>query len=228
MKLTIKEAAQSLDLPLSTVKRWVKQGRIPIQKSGKNYVFEKSVLEKWARTHNLLFLPTKQAIKKESKPEAEETLVSAMKRGTVFYNITGNNVEAVLRSAVDKMKELSEDSREELYARLLQRENLTSTGIGKGIAIPHPRTPLSDMLHPLITTCFLKKPVNFKAVDGKPVFIMFILLSPNPKSHLHLLSRLSFCVRDDTFLEFLKKAPDSDILFSKITEIEAQLDKEQV
>ncbi|MDM8536837.1 PTS sugar transporter subunit IIA [Desulfobacterales bacterium HSG17] len=236
MKLTISEVADSLDLPLSTVKRWVRQGRIPIQKSGNSYVFERFVLEKWAKTHNLLFSPPGTIKNKEKPVKVEEDLLTAMKSGGVFYNIKGDNVEEVLGAAVEAIEDIpDEDTQElhqrelyhqELHQRLIQREQLTSTGIGKGIAIPHPRTPMSDeMENSMIVTCFLEKPINFKAVDNKPVFVIFILLSRNPKSHLHLLSRLSFCVRDDNFISFMKSLPDSDTFLSRIEEIESNLDK---
>ncbi len=108
---------------------------------------------------------------------------------------------------------------------MLEREALTSTGIGRGVAIPHPRTPLSDALKaPSITTCFLEKPIDFNSVDDRPVFVMFILLSTSVKVHLHLLSRLSFWVRSAAFVDFLKTAPDPDALFARVVEFEAQLD----
>jgi PTS system nitrogen regulatory IIA component len=124
------------------------------------------------------------------------------------------------------MPVLTKTSKKELYRLLLERERLTSTGIGKGIAIPHPRDPLSDTLkNPLISTCFLENPVDFGAVDDRPVFVLFILLSQSIEIHLHLLSRFSFCVRDNSFVEFLKKSPDEASFFAKIADFEKQLDR---
>ena len=225
MKLTISEVADSLELPLSTVKRWVRQGRIPIQKSGNRYVFERFVLEKWAKTHNLLFSPP-NIEKKQEKVKPEENLVTAMKCGYVFYNIKGDTVEEVFGAAVKVIEGIPDEDAQELYQKLIQREQLTSTGIGNGIAIPHPRTPMSNKMEKsMIITCFLEHPVNFKADDNKPVFVIFILLSRNSKSHLHLLSRLSFCMRDDNFISFMKSLPDPDAFLSRIKEIESNLDK---
>ncbi|MCK4619694.1 MAG: excisionase, partial [Desulfobacterales bacterium] len=62
-------------------------------------------------------------------------------------------------------------------------------------------------------------------VDDKAVFVMFILLSTSIKNHLHLLSRLAFCVRDDSFVEFLRTYPDSSSLLSRIADSENLLDK---
>lgn len=220
IKLAINETARRLNLPSDTLERWIRQGRIPIRKEGNTCIFEGAVLEKWAGAHNIPFSPPEKEAGQPQEDAKPETLLSAMTRGGVFHNITGNSVKAVLRSATERIPFLSAEDKEELLKRLIERENLTSTGIGRGVAIPHPRTPLSDPIsRSAITTCFLEKPTEFGAVDNKPVFVMFILLSPSVKTHLHLLSRLAFCVRDDAFVEFLKTTPESDALFSKIDQL---------
>ncbi|MEE8432371.1 MAG: PTS sugar transporter subunit IIA [Candidatus Desulfatibia sp.] len=225
MKLSIKEVAKCLQLPLSTVERWIRQGRIPIQKSGNNLIFNDSAIEKWAEVHNLPFTKP-QKDKAPQEGSRLENLLPVMKRGGVLHNVKGSDVPAVLQYAVNKMPALSASVKIRLYERLLERENLTSTGIGKGVALPHPHDPLADIIEkPLIATCFLEKPIDFAAIDDKPVFVMFILLSPTIKIHLHLLSRLSYCVRDNAFVEFLKTSSDSDAFFSKIADFEKQLDK---
>jgi PTS system nitrogen regulatory IIA component len=225
MKLTIHEIAQSLYLPLGTVRRWIRQGRIPIHKNGGDFVFNEAILSKWASAHNIAFSPPKKGPEKQPDPELEN-LSSAIKRGGVFYDVQGDDVASTLKAAVENINVLNNHSKENLYQRLLERENLTSTGIGKGVAIPHPRSFLSEAdYRPFITTCFLEKPTDFAALDNKPVFVMFILLCPSVKNHLHLLSRLAFCIRDDSFVDFLKTFPSSDKLLLKIADFEEQLDR---
>ena len=226
MKLNLNDMARCLDLPVSTVDRWIRQGRIPIHRSGNACIFKKSILEKWAFNHGLpFFVPNEEKeTYKEQKLELTN-LLPAMQLGGIFHDIKGADVESVLKSAVDNVPVLPVN-KEGLYERLLEREALTSTGIGKGVAIPHPRAPLPEEIdNSLITTCFLEKSIDFKAVDDRPVFVMFILLSTSIKNHLHLLSRLAFCVRDDSFVEFLRTYPDSSSLLSKIADCENLLDR---
>jgi PTS system nitrogen regulatory IIA component len=225
MKLTINEVAQCLRLPVTTVDRWIHQGRIPIQKSSNGYIVNESALEKWAAMYRLPFsLPKK--VNTQPQEVRLENLLPAMNRGGVIYGIKGADVATVLKGAVEKMNLPFSASKEKLYQCLLEREYLTSTGIGKGVAIPHPHDPLPDAFEkPVITTCFLDKPIDFNAIDDRLVFVMFILLSPSIKIHLHLLSRLSFCVRDNAFVKFLKTFPDSSSYFSKIADFEKQLDR---
>lgn len=226
MKFSLNDIARCLDLPVSTVDRWIRQGRIPIHRNGNACIFKKSVLEKWAFNHSMpFFLPNEEKeIYKGQNPDLTN-LLPAMQLGGVFHDIKGTDVESVLKSAVDKVPVLS-INKEKLYKRLLEREALTSTGIGKGVAIPHPRAPLPEEIDkPLIITYFLEKSIDFAAVDDKPVCIMFLLLSRSIKNHLHLLSRLAFCVRDDLFVEFLRTYPDTSSFLSRIADCENLLDE---
>jgi nitrogen PTS system EIIA component len=223
MKLTIDEVAQCLDVPLSTVERWIRQGRIPVGKWAGECVFHRRILEVWAKKHNLSFmLPHKEInISLENKPA---NLSNAMVFGNVYYNIKGNSVPEVLESAVKNITFLELEGQKILLDKLLEREEMASTGIGRGIAIPHPRIPLDEsMEEPVIITCFLEHPLNYQAVDGLPVFALFILLSPSVKIHLHLLSRLAFCVRDTSFVEFLKQIPSPEKLLEKVEKLENKL-----
>ena len=224
MKLPMKTVAGALDLPVSKLERWIRQGRIPIQRNGADVDFSKAALEKWAATHKLPFsLSGDQA--DDHLPETLDSLVSAMQRGKGCHRVAGADATTALRSAVDCIDFLGQDVRDELFEKLIERERLASTGIGNGIAIPHPRDPLSrPPKSPVITTCFLEKPINFNAIDDQPVSVFFLLISPTVKHHLHLLSRLSYCIRDRAFVAFLKAHPDAVDLFSRVAEFEKQLD----
>jgi nitrogen PTS system EIIA component len=224
MKLPMHTVAGALNLPVSTIGRWIRQGRIPIQQSGNHVAFSHAALEKWAATHNLPFsLNVDRA--DDLLPEAFDSLASAMQRGKVCHRLVGADASAALRSAVDCIDCLSEDIRNELYEKLIEREQLASTGIGNGIAIPHPRDPLSQPPNaPVIATCFLETPVNFNAIDDQQVSVFFLLISPTVKHHLHLLSRLSYCIRDRAFVAFLTQHPEAADLYSRVAEFEKQLD----
>ncbi len=225
MQLPIHKVAENLDLPLTTVERWIRQGKIPVRRSGDVCIFQRVALEKWAEKHSLSFSYSGENGQEAAEP-ARESLLKIMQRGGVFHGVPGDTVPSVLQSVCERLPLTSDAARDGLLKRLIERENLTSTGIGKGVAIPHPRTPMeAATTAPLIATCFLDAPVDFNAVDDRPVFVVFALVSPNTKVHLHILSRLSFCLRDNGFIAFLKSAPAPDALFLKVGEIEKRLDR---
>ncbi|BBO81670.1 PTS sugar transporter subunit IIA [Desulfosarcina ovata] len=224
MKLSMKTVAGALDLPVSTLERWIRQGRIPIQRSGRDVIFAQPALEKWAATHNLPF-SLDETPPVHLLPAPLESLASAMQRGKVYHHVDGQDATSALKSAVACMDVLPSGIGEELFNKLIEREQLASTGIGNGIAIPHPRDPLSQPPgQAIISTCFLERPVDFNAIDDRPVFVLFLLISPTVKLHLHLLSRLSYCIRDREFVRFLKAQPEAAALFSRVSSAEMQLD----
>ncbi len=229
MKLNINEISRCLNLPISTLDRWIRQGRIPVYKSGANWSFDTERLEKWAASRNLPFTLPGSAPETGEKDMLSESLLSAMESGGLHTGIAGTTVEETLASAAQCVPGLTAIEREELCKALMEREALTSTGMGKGVAIPHPRTPLSATLQkPIIVTCYPRAPLDFNAIDDRPVFILFLLLSTSVKIHLHLLSRLAFCVRDNEFVSFLKETPSADRFFSKIAEFESKLEKSEI
>lgn len=224
MQRKLVDIAKNLDLPLGTLDRWIRQGSIPVRRRGEDGIFDETALRKWARKHHLSFARDREADPLEPETR-EDALLTAMRRGGVFHGLAGDDVASVLASAVQVVPLLQETTRGVLYDRLLEREELTSTGIGNGVAIPHPRSPvIGETDEAVITSCFLERPVDFAAIDDKPVFILFLLMSPSVKIHLQLLSRLAFCVRHRAFVDFLKTRPGADELYAQVAEFEARLE----
>lgn len=226
MILSLNEFAKSMELPPSTIERWIRQGRIPVRRKGDMCVFSTAAIRKWAASHNLIYTPPNAADIETQREDDDDSLVAVMRLGGVHHNVPGNSVESVLRAAVDRM-ELFEGSEEKeiLFQRLIEREQMMSTGIGNGVAVPHPRTPLSGgHIPPLITTCFLENPVDYHAVDKQPVFVLLVLVAPTAKLHLHILSRISFCLRDSAFIDLLRQTPDADTLLAKVARFDARFD----
>jgi PTS system nitrogen regulatory IIA component len=117
-----------------------------------------------------------------------------------------------------------EVDREFLLKMLLAREDLASTGVGEGIAIPHVRSPI--VLHvarPTVTLCFLETPVDFGALDGRPVQCLFTLVSPTVRAHLHLISRLAFALRDPAFKETIRRQGSRDEILAEFRRIDTAL-----
>jgi len=100
--------------------------------------------------------------------------------------------------------------------------SLTSTGIGGGIAVPHPRDPLVVRVkEPVVLVSFLEDPVDFRAVDGAPVRVLFTILSPSVRVHLQILSRLSYALHDRALLKLLKKLCAPEALLARLGELES-------
>ena len=199
MQLGVKEVAGLLNVSEKTIYRWLKQGKLPAYRVNEQYRFNKAELLEWATAERLQVSPTIF-----SDPEGSSlplpTLAEAIRSGGIIYRVGGTEKQAVLRTIVEMMLLPEEVDREFLIQVLLARELLGSTGIGDGIAIPHVRNPIvMHIPRPMVTVCFLDQPVEFGALDGKPVHTLFTLVSPTIRAHLHLLSRLSFALREPRF-----------------------------
>ena len=215
MELSVFDLSKHLGVAPNTIERWLRQGKLPVSKKGENYRFDTKELAKWASKHNIsLKLSGKGAPQKERGSVIP--LSFAVQNGGVYFDIQGDNVNSVLKSCLEKISDIPEDFKTDLLDRLIDREKALSTGIGNLIAIPHPREQLSYLTRPIVPVCFLANPVDYKALDNRPVSILFFLLCPSLKIHLHLLSVLSFCLRDSQFIGFLKSRPDPVALVKTI------------
>lgn len=224
MHLTIEEMCSLLNLPESTIQRWIRQGKIPVYRFGGEFVCLEKDLKKWAKSHHIV-LSSRPPMSPREDPDRKYSLVAAMQRGGAFCHISGDDVSSLLKAVVAAAPLDPSIEREELFVKLIEREELSTTGIGRGIAIPHPRSPMGDAgAEPSITTYFLNKPVDYGAIDGMPVSVLFLMLSPSPDIHLRLLSKLSHLLRNPSFLAFLKSTPSSAELLSRVGETEKGMD----
>lgn len=106
----------------------------------------------------------------------------------------------------------------DIYDTLLQRERLGSTGLGQGIAIPHGK--FAGLTRIVGVFAKLAEPVDFDAVDGAPVDIVFLLLAPKGAGadHLKALARISRLLREGSAVEKLRASKDAAALYAVLTE----------
>lgn len=109
---------------------------------------------------------------------------------------------------------------EKIFQVLLERERLGSTGLGKGVAIPHARVP--DLTHTVAAMLTLETPVEFEAADGNPIDIAFGLLVPedDTEHHLQHLSRLVTLFRDEEICNRIRQAASADAIFELLLSID--------
>jgi PTS system nitrogen regulatory IIA component len=135
----------------------------------------------------------------------------------VWYLTDAESMQEAL-SALAKIVDLpAELDREALLDALLAREELASTAIGNGIAIPHVRRFGSESLQQdIVVVAYLFAPVDWKAPDGLPVHTLFLVLAKDEASHLELLAEIAHVASDERFVEFLKTMPERDALVERI------------
>jgi PTS system fructose-specific IIA component/PTS system nitrogen regulatory IIA component len=129
--------------------------------------------------------------------------------------------DAAIRSMVESLGTsgtIKPGEQESIIAAILKREELGSTGIGKGVAVPHTKHPSVDRL--VATIALSRDGVEFSSLDGEDVHILFLLVSPpdRPGDHLRALENISRHLRNDNFCNFLKQAPSAEAVIELLEE----------
>ena len=203
MKLKVKDAAELLQVSEKTIYRWIAQEKLPMHQVSGQYRFNRAELLEWATAKRV---PISPKIMEEPEDAFIPSLEEALRYGGIHYRVGGTDKESVLRSVVNVLALPEEVDRKFLFQVLLARESLGSTAVGDGIAIPHVRNPITlHVTKPLMALCFLETPIDFQAMDGKPVHTLFTIVSPTIKAHLNLLSKLSLGLRSTQFADVVAK-----------------------
>jgi len=212
--LLVSDVVQLLRVPEATIYRWIRQGDIPCSVRSGKYYFKQSTLFSWAESKHIHihehFLE-RQKNKNEVKPSKFQ-LIEALKTGKVFQDVPSASIEILFQEVSTRM-DLPQSVKDRLTEQLLQREEISSTGIGKGFAIPHPKTPLGQQINQsVVGTFYLHSPLEFNAPDGLPVTVVFVLLSTDSVHHLQLLSQLVSLLGNSNVYDFLNRSPSLEIL----------------
>ncbi len=138
-------------------------------------------------------------------------------RDAIIPDLAAVNKEGVIREMAAGLRAAGcfrETDQEDVVRAILKRELLGSTGIGRGVAIPHTKHNGVERL--IGTVAVSPNGVSFESLDGEPVQVFVLLISPQdrPGDHLRALENVSRCLRDDNFVKALRAATTRDQIWS--------------
>jgi PTS system nitrogen regulatory IIA component len=139
-----------------------------------------------------------------------------------LVNVPGGSKKRVLEQIANLVaRELPDLNGQDIYESLIAREKLGSTGFGNGIAIPHCRLP--GCAAPISALLRLSTAVDFDAIDGVPVDLLFVLMVPEAATdeHLELLRQIASMLDRGDVRERLRQAPDSDTLYQVVVDVQS-------
>src|SRR6266403_2275275 len=146
-------------------------------------------------------------------------------KDSISAELAASTKEGVIREMVENLRQAgyfkSTDS-EDVVKEILRRELLGSTGIGRGVAIPHTKHGSVDRL--IGTVALSKSGVPFDSLDGEPVHVFVLLISPQdrPGDHLRALENVSRSLRDDGFVRALRNASSREAIWELLGELDHQ------
>jgi len=142
-------------------------------------------------------------------------------RDSILIDLRAETKDEAIRAMVESLAKaggIQASEQEAIIGAILKREELGSTGIGRGVAVPHTKHASADRL--VATIAISKDGVEFASLDGEAVHILFLLVSPHerPGDHLRALENISRHLRNDNFCSFLRQATSSKAVIDLLEE----------
>lgn len=228
MDLKVKDVAELLNVPESTIRKWSLDSKIPSYKINGQLRFSRPEIESWVLELKLGTLDGSLPFSKIEPKTIEKkssltrggsqkfSLYRALHKGVILEKVPGNNKEEVIRAASKLLsKQLKLDS-EMLAELLLDRERLHPTALNHGLAVPHTREFLLSPSHDVVAIAFPEKPIPFGALDGKPVDTLIFLFACNDKRHLHLLAKIAHLSSQEEARALLQGRPSKEEMLSYV------------
>ena len=210
MDLKIEDVSELLHVSEETIRRWIHKKQIPTYTLHDEYRFNRLEIENWM-VHSPVFKDKDLEEAGNAKMGSQQfSLFRAVHNGDVLVDVPGGTklelISHVAQVAAIKLS-LDPDFVTEL---LLDRENLSSTALNHGVAVPHPRELVVKGPIDRIIVAFPKTPIDFDAMDGEPVHTFFFLFSSQDKRHLHLLAKIAYLSSQPDALELLRLKPSKE------------------
>ena len=221
MDLEIKDVADLLNIPQSTVEAWVSQEQIPHYRIGDSCRFSRMEIEDWVLKNSDRTSPYNP---QPQQGAAQYSLYRAIHNGAVLHQVPGDDKYTVIRNAMALIaKDFALDA-DVLIDLIIDRERLEATGIGQGIGLPHTRDSFIHAPCDRVVVAFPETPiVDYGALDGKAVHTLFFLFARNDKQHLHLLAKIAHFSNDEASKNQLLNQPTKSHLLEYLRDWEAAI-----
>lgn len=240
MDLKLKDVSLLLNVSESVVRHWVVEGKIPAYKLNNHYRFSRSEIEDWVMKNDINKMETlaantcldddviEDALEGDDLPAQASgmqqfSLYRAIHKGGVYLDIEGSTKEEIISTVTKLLAKKFNWDADVVSELLIDRERLMPTALNHGIGVPHTRDFLLDTHFDVVAVVFLKKPIPYGALDGKPVHTLFFLFACEDKRHLHLLAKLAHLCSHPGSIEMLASRPSQQELLNYIKDWEGSI-----
>jgi PTS system nitrogen regulatory IIA component len=222
--LTLNETAAYLKLAERTIHRMIQRNEIPCVRVGGQWRFLRSVLDDWLMSR-MQVLPRNELASFLDATQGVVQLTPMVDRSTVVDPIVPGEAGDVLRQLATPLRERRVVSDLSAYVKLLlAREQLSSTALGHGVAVPHVRRPSENPEGaPAVLLGVCRDGTDFNAPDASPVHLFFLLGTTSEAVHLRLLKRITLLFRDGSLMEALLACESGESMLDELGRREAEL-----
>ncbi len=222
MDLRVEDVAELLNVSVATVRHWIEEGKIPSYRLNRSYRFSRVEIEDWiVRQH--LEQDEQPAKSAQTKGSEAYSLFRALHHGGVFEKMKGEGKEQIIRSTMEQLGQRLKFDSEMVAEMLLDREAMMPTALGHGIAVPHTRDFILRGPSDVVAIVFPDEPIDWGALDGKPVHTLFFLFALDDISHLRLLAKIAHLSSRPEMVALLHSRPPKERLLETIRDLEQTL-----
>ncbi len=211
--MTLSEVAAYLKIAEKTVSRMITRGEIPCTKVASQWRFMKSMIDDWLISR-MNVVPQNDLAKILENPEGLIPFTRLTSEELILDNVKPGTKKDILTQLIVPLvqQEIIEDA-DEFLRKLLTREKMVTTGIGRGVAIPHLRHPKENPGGgPRMVVGICKAGTDYESMDGKLTHLFFLLVSDSEVVHLRVLGKLNQILRESDFVTRLTNAKKADVL----------------
>jgi len=211
--MTLSEVADYLKIAEKTVSRMIMRGEIPCTKVASQWRFMKSMIDDWLISR-MNVVPQNDLAKILENPEGLIPFTRLTSEALILDNLKSGTKKEILAQLIIPLvqQEIIEDA-DDFLRKLLTREKMVTTGIGRGVAIPHLRHPKENPGGgPRMVVGICKAGTDYESMDGKLTHLFFLLVSDSEVVHLRVLAKLNQILRESDFVTRLTNAKKAEVL----------------
>jgi PTS system nitrogen regulatory IIA component len=222
--MTLPEVAQYLQIGERTILKMANNNEIPCLKIASQWRFIKPVINDWLISR-MNVIPQND-FSRMIQSEIEHIPLSRMvDRDLVVFNLEPGSKESILLQLIRPLVNKGIISiSDEFLQKLLNREEMLSTGLGRGIAIPHIRNVKDNPDGgPYLILGLSPEGIDYHSLDGKPTHLFFLLCTDSEVLHIRIMAKISSMFTDDSFIDIIKTCNDYQSLIQAILRMEHKL-----
>lgn len=211
--MTLSEVAAYLKIAEKTVSRMITRGEIPCTKVASQWRFMKSMIDDWLISR-MNVVPQNDLAKILENPEGLIPFTRITNPELILENVKPGTKKDILAQLIDPLvkQEIVEDP-EDFLRKLLAREKMVTTGIGRGVAIPHLRHPKENPGGgPRMVVGICRAGTDYESMDGKMTHLFFLLLSDSEVVHLRVMAKLNQILREGDYVNRLINASHDQVI----------------
>ena len=211
--MTLSEVASYLKIAEKTVSRMIIRGEIPCTKVASQWRFMKAMIDDWLISR-MNVVPQNDLAKILENPEGLIPFTRITNEEFIVPNLVPGTKRDILTQLIRPLisQEIIEDP-DDFLRKLLAREKMVTTGIGRGVAIPHLRHPRENPGGgPRMVVGICRPGTDYESIDGKLTHLFFLLVSDSEVVHLRVLAKLNQILREGNFVSRLIAASKEEVL----------------